>query len=65
MIETLKGIQETVNFKNKSLIMFYDNKDYEDYPDHWHPPIEIIMPVNAVIRLHAAELPMFCVRETF
>lgn len=46
MIETLHGIQETVNFKENSNIRLYYNEEVEDYPRHWHSPIEIIMPVQ-------------------
>ncbi|SFH71086.1 AraC-type DNA-binding protein [Pseudobutyrivibrio sp. OR37] len=46
MIETLDGIFETVNYKNSTNLKLYDNVQYEDYPMHWHPALEIIMPVN-------------------
>ncbi len=46
MIETLNGTQETVNFKNRSILMPYDNHEYEIYPIHWHMPIEIILPIQ-------------------
>ena len=44
MIENLKGVCETVNFKKKSGIKLYLNDKPEDYPPHWHTPIEIIAP---------------------
>lgn len=46
MIENLKGIQETVNFKPNTNIKLYKNDDFESYPNHWHTPLEIIMPVK-------------------
>ncbi len=46
MIETLDGIFETVNYKQSTSIKLYDNTQYEDYPMHWHPAIEIVMPVE-------------------
>lgn len=46
MIENLKGIQETVNFKPKTNIKLYKNDDFESYPNHWHTPLEIIMPIE-------------------
>ena len=46
MIETLNGIHETVNFSNNSTIMLYNNDECEDYPIHWHTPIEIVMPLE-------------------
>lgn len=46
MIETLNGIHETVNYKVDTNIRLYDNTQYEDYPTHWHSPIEIILPTE-------------------
>lgn len=45
MIENLKGIYETVNFKENTNVRLYDNTKIEDYPPHWHTPLEIIMPL--------------------
>ena len=45
MIANLKGSHETVEYKDGSSILLYDNTDYEAYPKHWHTAIEIIMPV--------------------
>lgn len=46
MIETLEGIREIANFKEGMHLCLYDNDKYEDYPPHWHAPIEIIMPLD-------------------
>ena len=46
MIENLRGIQETVNFKTNINIRLYANEDCEEYPLHWHAPLEIIMPLK-------------------
>ena len=46
MIETLEGTKETVHFEDGSILKLYDNEQAENYPMHWHLPIEIIMPVN-------------------
>lgn len=46
MIENLHGIQETVNFKLNTRIRLYANEDYEYYPNHWHGPLEIILPLQ-------------------
>ena len=46
MIEILNGIRETVSYKEIEGFVLYDNTDYEAYPDHWHTPIEIIMPLE-------------------
>ena len=52
MIETLNGIVETVNFKKSTSLKLYDNIQHEDYPSHWHPAIEIIMPLENDYYLH-------------
>lgn len=46
MIESLNGLHETVNFKERTAFRLYDNTDYEEYPAHWHSPLEIIMPIK-------------------
>ena len=46
MIEVLNGIRETVVYKEIEGFMLFDNTDYEAYPDHWHTPLEIIMPLE-------------------
>ncbi|MCR5790564.1 MAG: AraC family transcriptional regulator [Lachnospiraceae bacterium] len=45
MIKYLNGTHETVDFTAGSSLLLFDNTDYEEYPPHWHPPVEIIMPV--------------------
>jgi AraC-like DNA-binding protein len=56
MIEILKGIHETVNFTNNRSIMLYDNHEYEDYPPHWHTPIEIIMPTQSTYHVDCSNI---------
>lgn len=46
MIEVLNGIKETVVYKDIEGFKVHDNVDYETYPDHWHTPLEIIMPIE-------------------
>ncbi len=46
MIENLNGIYETVNFKQDTTVKVYHNLGTEDYPSHWHTPLEIIMPYD-------------------
>jgi len=46
MIEILNGIKETVVYKEVAGFLLHDNTDYEAYPEHWHTPIEIIMPIE-------------------
>lgn len=48
MIENLNGIHETVNYKTNTNLRLYNNIQMEDYPAHWHTPIEIIMPVENI-----------------
>lgn len=46
MIETLNGVHETVNYRGDFRILIHKNKENEDFPEHWHTDIEIIMPVE-------------------
>lgn len=48
MIENLKGIYETVNYKENTSFRLYVNEKVEDYPPHWHNSIEIIMPLENI-----------------
>jgi AraC-like DNA-binding protein len=48
MIEILNGITETINYGNLLGLKVFHNVDYEDYPDHWHVGIEMIMPVESI-----------------
>lgn len=54
MIESLKGIHETVRFKENSLIRLYNNTETLFYPVHWHTPIEIIMPISSTYNILCA-----------
>ena len=62
MIETLNGIQETVNFKANTSLRLYSNDDCEEYPNHWHAPLEIIMPLENEYRVTCCNTP-FTLRE--
>ncbi|EFC95204.1 hypothetical protein CLOSTHATH_06611, partial [Hungatella hathewayi DSM 13479] len=42
MIEHLDGIFETVTFRENMQIRISDMDICEDFPDHWHTPMEII-----------------------
>ncbi|WP_054742228.1 helix-turn-helix transcriptional regulator [Cellulosilyticum ruminicola] len=46
MIEHLNGIHEIVDYKANTNLRLYDNTVCENYPAHWHTPIEIIMPIS-------------------
>ncbi|WP_394524721.1 helix-turn-helix domain-containing protein [Lacrimispora sp. JR3] len=44
MIEILNGMHETIHYECPLGLQLYRNVDSEDYPQHWHVGIEIIMP---------------------
>lgn len=46
MIKLLDGIFERVDYDKDSSILLHLNKEYEDYPIHWHTAMEIIMPLE-------------------
>ena len=69
MIEHLTGIHETVEYNRVSQIRLYNNAEYEDYPAHWHTPIEIVMPTKnnytallgkETIELNAGDILLIC-----
>lgn len=45
MIKHLTGMKETVDFDELPTFLLHDNTDLEEYPSHWHTPVEIIMPL--------------------
>lgn len=47
MIESLKGMHETVKYKENTNLRLYDNTDNEEYPAHWHGSLEIVMPIHS------------------
>lgn len=55
MIEHLEGTHETVNYRENTNLRIYDNVEYEEYPMHWHSPIEIVMPVRQDYRVEYAD----------
>ena len=55
MIEHLEGTHETVNYRQNTNLRIYDNVEYEEYPMHWHSPIEIVMPVRREYRVEYAD----------
>ena len=55
MIEHLEGTHETVNYRKNTNLRIYDNIQYEEYPMHWHSPIEIVMPVRKDYRVEYAD----------
>lgn len=55
MIEILDGIRETIIYDENMSIRLYLNDDYEDYPIHWQPAIEIIMPIENIYTVKIEE----------
>lgn len=51
MIESLSGLHETVNYKQDMQMRLYNNDEAEDYPPHWHTPMEILMPTENTYRV--------------
>ena len=58
MIKTLEGIRETVEFEETSNILLYDNTDFEEYPVHWHTPVEILMPLEKDYQIEVNDTPI-------
>jgi len=46
MARTVSGLFEKVGFEDDSSILFYINREHEDYSTHWHTAMEIIMPIE-------------------
>ncbi len=45
MITYLDGVRETVDYEENALVRLYNNVETEGYPLHWHPAVEIIIPL--------------------
>lgn len=69
MIENLNGIHETVTYRPDSNLRLFLNTDCENYPVHWHTPMEIIMPLKNTytilpgqdeILLHEGDIAFIC-----
>lgn len=63
MIEYLNGVHEFVDYHGDFKVRVYMNDEYENYPQHWHPDAEIIMPLEGgykvVVEGHTYELEPF------
>lgn len=57
MIKILDGVREIVSFDQDAKIMLYNNTDYEEYPVHWHSPVEVIMPLDGDYTLECNDIP--------
>jgi len=51
LIEILNGIHEIVDYHGDFKIRIYPNREYEDYPQHWHTDTEIIMAIENGYRI--------------
>lgn len=58
MIENLNGTHETVNYRENTNLRIYNNVQVEDYPTHWHSPIEIVMPIRNPYSLEYSDVPV-------
>ncbi len=57
MIKILDGVKETVSYEYESALLLYNNTDYEEYPNHWHPAVEIVMPLEGEYSMECNEVP--------
>ena len=57
MIKILDGVKETVSFEYESTLLLYNNTDYEEYPNHWHPAVEIVMPLEGEYTMECNDIP--------
>ncbi|MDO5425101.1 MAG: AraC family transcriptional regulator [Eubacteriales bacterium] len=62
MIELLNGLTETIHYGNSLGLRLFHNIDYEDFPQHWHMGIEMIMPVTAWYTVIAGK-ERYCLQE--
>ncbi|MDY2937413.1 MAG: AraC family transcriptional regulator [Fusicatenibacter sp.] len=46
MIEILNGMHETINYGDSLGLRLCHNVEYENFPDHWHVGMELIMPID-------------------
>lgn len=56
----IEGKQEKVSYSQNSSVLLWINREYENYSDHWHNAVEIIMPVegdyHVSVRHHSCHL---------
>ena len=57
MIKILDGVKETVSYEYDSTLLLYNNTDYEEYPNHWHPAVEIVMPLEGEYTMDCNDIP--------
>lgn len=56
----IEGKQEKVSYSKHSSVLLWINHEFENYSDHWHNAVEIIMPVegyyHVTVRHHTCRL---------
>lgn len=57
MIKILDGVKETVSYEYDSSLLLYNNTDFEEYPNHWHPAVEIVMPLEGEYSMECNDIP--------
>lgn len=55
MIEYIDGIHETVDYHSDFKVRVFSNDAYENYPQHWHSDVEIIIPIENKYRVKIAK----------
>lgn len=46
MIKNLDGMHEIPDYREETNIRLYKNNHSENYPPHWHFPVELVMPIK-------------------
>ena len=58
MIEILHGARETIVYDEKISVKPYYNNQNENYPNHWEPSFEIIMPIKNIYTVYIEDNPI-------
>lgn len=58
MIEILHGARETIVYDEKISVKPYYNNQNENYPNHWEPSFEIIMPIKNIYTVIIEDNPI-------
>ena len=53
----VEGTQEKVSYPKDSSVLLWVNRESEDYAEHWHNAVEIIMPVDGSYHVTARRHP--------
>ena len=55
MIEILHGARETIIYNESIYVKPYYNDESENYPNHWEPSFEVIMPIKNIYTIYIEE----------